>query len=441
MAIWLAAALETIHLHGVVHGDLSASNVLLTRSGVPKLSDFGLASRSSIVSRRGLTPGAVAPEVLAGEVPTPASDLYQLGVLIRRAGASVVSHDLDCLVDRLTASCPGDRPSSAAEVLDALHALGRGLPDGSALAAPVIPPDFDELELAAGGAARSTQPPPSPPARPRSSWPLAAVAAALLLLGVIVGRWVLPQADEDHLAGVTSSKSTSHRSATPRTGDPIGTGLASYSVLSAVADSSIGAPTGLVDQRDASVLMTSIVEALQGSNVELMPNDAEMVLPRLPYRVELQAFNALSSAPCRLLLTGQIRLTGSGDRLAMIDTVDGAVMAVVWVASLASDDDAHALLSTYAFHAGLGAEGCSATGRSVTPTQVKVVHGRDSEAALHVDESAIWRGDADGTASAVGVRRGKRVVAVLLRGSSGTTPEVTLDAIARAAADSVKSAP
>lgn len=442
MSIWLASALETIHLHGVVHGDLSASNVLCTRSGMPKLADFGLASASVGVPRRGLTPGAVAPELLAGDLPSTASDLFQLGVIMRQAAASAGSHELDNLIDRLTAHRATDRPSSAGEVLEELRELEQALPEASLTPCLVIPPEFDEIAIAGDSSSYPTEPPHSPTHRARSPRLMILGALVLLLCGVLVGRWLGVTDGVPGSGGTSSSPSTADPSVAGRAHEPIQRGLATYTLLSAVADPAVGAPTGQADQRDASGLTTEIVQSLGGSNLDLMPSDTEMTLPRLPYRIELQAYNALESAPCRVLLTGEIGLTGSGERLAMVDTEDGAVMVVVWVASLASSDDAHALLSTYAFHAGLGVEGCAAASGPVRPAQVTIVHGRKSEPPLDgVDEFALWRGDAAGTASAVGLRRGRRVAAVLLRGPSGPIADATLGAIARAAAASLETAP
>jgi len=83
-------ALTFAHQQGVVHGDVSLSNILLRRSdGTAKLADFGLASSGAEVDRRNPgeimgTPGYLAPEVAWGGQPTPQSDLYGLGVVAYR---------------------------------------------------------------------------------------------------------------------------------------------------------------------------------------------------------------------------------------------------------------------------------------------------------------------------------------------------------------------
>jgi WD40 repeat protein/tRNA A-37 threonylcarbamoyl transferase component Bud32 len=73
-----AEALEHLHTHDprVVHGDVKPANLILTSSDRIVLVDFGLSSRPNDDPRRAGTAGYVAPEVAAGERPTPASDVY-----------------------------------------------------------------------------------------------------------------------------------------------------------------------------------------------------------------------------------------------------------------------------------------------------------------------------------------------------------------------------
>ena len=78
----VARALAGLHSAGVVHGDVSPTNVLLELSGRPLLSDLGVARLAG--ERPGElfgTAGFVAPEVLDGGSPTAASDVYAVGAL------------------------------------------------------------------------------------------------------------------------------------------------------------------------------------------------------------------------------------------------------------------------------------------------------------------------------------------------------------------------
>jgi serine/threonine-protein kinase len=91
----LLAALVEVHASAVVHGDVKTDNLLVetTRDGERvRLIDFGLArlcdaSRHADHARpRGPevsgTPEYMAPEVVSGESPTPAADIYGAGIVL-----------------------------------------------------------------------------------------------------------------------------------------------------------------------------------------------------------------------------------------------------------------------------------------------------------------------------------------------------------------------
>ncbi len=71
-------ALSYLHRHGITHRDLKPSNVLLTGAHVTVM-DFGVSGLSSRLIAG--TPRYMAPEILAGFPPGPASDLYAVGVI------------------------------------------------------------------------------------------------------------------------------------------------------------------------------------------------------------------------------------------------------------------------------------------------------------------------------------------------------------------------
>nr|WP_246242331.1 serine/threonine-protein kinase [Flexivirga aerilata] len=82
----VARALHDLHGLGLVHGDLSPGNILLTGEGKPLIGDLGM---SRLAGHTGdevwATEAWAAPEVLAGGAVTPASDVYSLGAIAWRA--------------------------------------------------------------------------------------------------------------------------------------------------------------------------------------------------------------------------------------------------------------------------------------------------------------------------------------------------------------------
>jgi serine/threonine-protein kinase len=80
----VAAAVAHVHANGFLHRDLKPSNIIL-RGGRPVLLDFGvvwrLAPRRRPPDRSG-TPQYLAPEQIAREPLTPATDVWGLGVLL-----------------------------------------------------------------------------------------------------------------------------------------------------------------------------------------------------------------------------------------------------------------------------------------------------------------------------------------------------------------------
>lgn len=83
----IARALAAVHDAGIVHGDVKASNVALEPDGRAILLDFGAGIDLAQTDRRSASYGSplsTAPERLEGSDPTPASDIWSLGVLLYR---------------------------------------------------------------------------------------------------------------------------------------------------------------------------------------------------------------------------------------------------------------------------------------------------------------------------------------------------------------------
>jgi len=83
----IAQALAHAHGRGIVHRDIKPANVRMHwPTGQLTVLDFGLArGADSAATATGLVPGSpvyMAPELLAGALPSPASDLYALGATL-----------------------------------------------------------------------------------------------------------------------------------------------------------------------------------------------------------------------------------------------------------------------------------------------------------------------------------------------------------------------
>lgn len=160
ISIDIAGALAASRAQQIVHGDLKASNILITRQGRAKLTDFGVsrgAGGRSVSACASIS--SVSPEQYRGEELDIRSDFFALGCLMyRMLGAKhpfVHADELDvsallesdpcpiddlvsetlslpgALVDLLTSlmqKVPSDRPNNTNELRNCLRAISRKIP-------------------------------------------------------------------------------------------------------------------------------------------------------------------------------------------------------------------------------------------------------------------------------------------------------------------------
>ncbi len=86
VGVKLATALGEVHQCGIVHRNITPSNVLIDASGEPALADFGIVALNvsgdfRLEPWRGYVP-FVAPEAYLPELMTAAADIYALGATL-----------------------------------------------------------------------------------------------------------------------------------------------------------------------------------------------------------------------------------------------------------------------------------------------------------------------------------------------------------------------
>lgn len=227
----LASALEKAGEAGIVHRDIKPENVLISKKGMVKIADFGLAQltlggeRLSL-TQEGVTMGTplyMSPEQVQGQKVDHRSDIYSLGVTCyhmfagrppfrgESAVAIAMKHvnseptplakrrpDLPpavCqLVHKMMAKKPADRFANAGEVLAEVRRLSKSLRSDSG------PTNLEAFQTSA-----ENSPEKSTPAT-ETKWGIkrfAMISAATLLLGLLAGWAARPRLPENPALNAT----------------------------------------------------------------------------------------------------------------------------------------------------------------------------------------------------------------------------------------------
>jgi len=194
------AALSYAHARGIVHRDIKPANMMLTRTGIVKLMDFGIARAAgeNKLTQTGSTLGSIyymSPEQVQGQNIDARSDLYSLGASLYEmvtaqhpfegdTGFSImkghidgqlvpprevnpnISPALNEVIVRSMAKDPNQRYQNADEFAGALQGVRRIVQTSARAAATVVPVAAPSIAATTPSRPTFTQqaPPPASPA-------------------------------------------------------------------------------------------------------------------------------------------------------------------------------------------------------------------------------------------------------------------------------------
>ncbi len=175
IAIQVAQGIQTAHSHHIIHRDIKPQNIIISKEGKVKVTDFGIARASSAQTINSNAMGSVhyiSPEQARGSYSDERSDIYSLGISLYEMITGSVPFEGDTTVAVALQHIQGEIPSPRNVVPDLpvsvekiIYKCTQKKPErryakASELIADLkrslVTPDEDFVELSAVGAAAST---------------------------------------------------------------------------------------------------------------------------------------------------------------------------------------------------------------------------------------------------------------------------------------------
>lgn len=229
MGMAVSEALGALHRAGVVHGDLGAHTTYLLADGSVKVHQGALWEAYSRCAQGGVLAFAamapyLAPEVSAGGMPTPRSDIYAVGVLLfelvtgrlpyiannapamaeKHAQAPVpsvkllnpsVPHALDEIIRKAMSKEPSQRYASAGELAEDLRLLQDALRFGKPLTWPLKAGNQEPVPQPVAPRLSAVKPQPAQVYDYDSgdvpTWIKVSIAFFSALLVFMIGGWII----------------------------------------------------------------------------------------------------------------------------------------------------------------------------------------------------------------------------------------------------------
>ncbi|MEX0754730.1 MAG: Stk1 family PASTA domain-containing Ser/Thr kinase [Actinomycetota bacterium] len=236
----VAGALAYAHQQGVIHRDIKPGNIMVTREGGVKVTDFGIArlvtTEHTIEQTAAVlgTASYLSPEQARGEVVDERSDIYSLGCVLFEAltgrqlfsGDSPVAiaykhvneqpvapstlnpevtPDLDAVVMRALSKNPVNRYQTANEFRHDLEALRNG---GQISATPLMGAAATTQVIRPGAGQQTAVLPPEEEEDKRKKWIVGIIVGLIIVAGLAAAAWWL-------VSSVLDSNGSSRRAQIP----------------------------------------------------------------------------------------------------------------------------------------------------------------------------------------------------------------------------------